>query len=286
MSRENNLEKIKQLRISTGAGFKDCGIAIEECNGDIEKSIEYLRIKGISKASKKMERLANEGLVCISNDINASSILEINCETDFVAKNNEYISFCNEISNLNLNAEGDLKALKKKKMHDGTIVEENLIKLIAKIGEKISIGRSSFFNYKEAKNFVYIHNSVKENIGKLGVISSIKSKNNNDDKIKEFGKKLCMHIAASNPLSIDENSFDKKLIEKEKKIINEELKSSGKPNNIIEKISKGKLVKFIDENTLLNQYWVMEPKKKVKHIIEDLNMDLDIIDFVRYKIGE
>ena len=171
-------------------------------------------------------------------------------------------------------------------MLDQTIVEESLIKLISKIGEKISIGRSAFLDHPEAKNFHYTHNSVSNNLGKLGVISSIKSNNNDNKSFEEFGKKLSMHIAATNPLSVDENTLDKELIKKEKKIIEEELKSSGKPDNIIKKISHGRLTKFIEENTLLNQYWVMEPKKKVKEIIQDLNMDLVIIDFVRYKIGE
>ncbi len=286
MSTDNNLVKIKQLRASTGAGFKDCGLALSECNGDIEKSIEYLRIKGISKASKKMERLAKEGLVCVSHNEKNSSIIEINCETDFVAKNQEYQKFCNEISDLNLQEKGNIDKLAKTKMSDDIIVEENLVKLIAKIGEKISIGRTKYLNHNNAKSFVYIHNSVNENAGKLGVISLIKSNNNNNEKFKEFGRKLSMHIAASNPLSIDENSLNKDLIEKEKNIVHEELKSSGKPENIIEKISKGRLTKFIQENTLLNQYWVMDPKKKVKEIMQDLNMDLYIIDFVRYKIGE
>jgi len=286
MSTDNNLVKIKQLRASTGAGFKDCGLALSECNGDIEKSIEYLRIKGISKASKKMERLAKEGLVCVSHNEKNSSIIEINCETDFVAKNQEYQKFCNEISDLNLQEKGNIDKLVKTKMGDDIIVEENLVKLIAKIGEKISIGRTKYLNHNDAKSFVYIHNSVNENAGKLGVISLIKSNDNNNENFKEFGRKLSMHIAASNPLSIDENSLNKDLIEKEKNIVHEELKNSGKPENIIEKISKGRLTKFIQENTLLNQYWVMEPKKKVKEIMQDLNMDLYIIDFVRYKIGE
>tara|TARA_B100000579_G_C22687014_1_gene783110 strand:+ start:89 stop:949 length:861 start_codon:yes stop_codon:yes gene_type:complete len=286
MSKQNNLKKIKQLRDLTGAGFKDCNNAIIECNGDIEKSIEYLRVKGISKASKKMERSAKEGLICLFGNKNSSSIIEINCETDFVAKNDEYIKFCEEISEINFNQKGDLDSIKKNKMKDGKIVNEKLIELISKIGEKITITRAAFISNSESENFSYIHNLVNDNTGKLGVIASIKGKNKDSEVFKDFGKKLCMHIAASNPLSITIDDLDKKLVENEKRIIEEELKSSGKPQDIVDKISKGKLEKFRQENTLLNQYWVMDPQKKVKEIIKDLNLDISIIDFIRYKVGE
>ena len=285
MSKESNLENIKKLRELTGAGFKDCNNAIKESNGDIEKSIEYLRVKGISKASKKMERTAKEGLVCIINSNEASSIIEINCETDFVAKNDEYIKFCEEISKINFSQRGNFNELKKTKMSNGIIVEKNLVNLISKMGEKITISRNDYISHEKSYNFSYIHNSLKNNIGKLGVVVSIKS-NKLNDTISDFGKKLAMHIAASNPLSIDEKNIDSNILYKEKKLISEELKNSGKPDNIIEKILIGKLEKFKQENTLLNQYWVIDPKKKVKEIVEDFKSGIIIKDFVRYKIGE
>ena len=281
-----DIEKIKKLRILSGAGFKDCSSAISEANGDIEKAIEILRVKGISKASKKMSRSANEGVVAISENEEKSSIIEINCETDFVAKNNDFITFVKELSDINNNISSDRKALLNSKMKDNKSVDENLLSLISKIGEKITIGRSKTFLSSNCKIFKYHHTVVKDNISKLGVLVSIET-SDNSDQIKTFGKQLSMHIAASNPLSIDKNGIDQTIIKKEEELIEEELRNSGKNDEIIKKISLGKISKFKDDNSLLNQQWVMEPKKKVKEIIKELNVfNLNIKDFSRIKIGE
>ena len=287
MTSSNYLDKIKKLRELTGVGFKDCSIAVKECNGDIDKSIEYLRIKGISKASNKMERIANDGLVCIFEQNNKASILEINCETDFVAKNSEFLNFSEELSKLCFEQKGDLNILKKTKMKDGNSVDDNVARLISKIGEKITIRRSNFFYNNNCMNFSYMHTSVKKNIGKLGTMVSIESKKFSE-KIKDFGHKLAMHIAASNPLAIDFNRFDKNILEKEKEIITKELKTSNKESNIVEKILKGKIEKFQQENTLINQIWIMDPKKRVKDVINELGKENSLIvkDFIRYKVGE
>jgi len=287
MSSSNYLDKVKKLRELTGVGFKDCNIAVKECDGNIDKSIEYLRIKGISKARKKMERVANDGLVCIYEENNKASILEINCETDFVAKNSKFLNFSESISKLCFEQKGDLNDLKKTKMKDGNSVDYNIVRLISKIGEKITIRRSNFFDYNNCINFSYIHTSVKKNIGKLGVIATIESKKFNE-KINDFGHKLAMHIAASDPLAIDVGQIDKNILEKEKEIIAKELKNSGKAANIVEKISKGKLEKFKQENTLINQIWIMDSKKKVKEVISELGRENNLIikDFIRYKVGE
>ncbi len=287
MSSTSHLDKVKRLRELTGVGFKDCNMAINECNGDIKKSIEYLRIKGISKASKKMERTAKEGLVCIHGENDKISIVEINCETDFVAKNKEFLNFSETLSKICFDQKGDLNKLKKIKMKDGNTVEDNLVNLISKFGEKISIRRSNFFEKDNCMNFSYVHTSVKKNIGKLGVIVSLKAKKF-DEKIQEFGHKLAMHIAATNPISIDQDDLDTNILEKEKKIISEELKNSGKNATIVEKILKGKLEKFKQENTLINQTWVIDPPKKVKDIMVQLDKEngLTVKNFVRYKIGE
>ena len=287
MSSASHLNKIKKLRELTGVGFGDCNTAINECGGDIEKSIKYLRVKGISKASKKMERVANDGLICIHEENNKSSIIEINCETDFAAKNLEFLNFSENLSKLCFELKGDLNNLKKKKMKDGNSVDENVIKLISKIGEKITIRRCNFFDDNKYMNFSYVHAALKKNIGKLGVVVCIESKKFNE-QIKDFGHKLAMHIAASNPLVIEVSQLDKKMLEKENEIISEELRNSNKDANIVEKISKGKLEKFIQENTLINQIWIMDPKKKVKDVIAELGNEnsITIKDFVRYKVGE
>ena len=280
------LESVKKLRSTTGAGFKDCNSALKEASGDLEKAIEILRIKGVSKASKKMSREANEGLVFICGDEKKTSIIEINCETDFVAKNDDFINFVKELSEINNKCKSDIELLKKSKMKNNQTVEENLVAVIAKIGEKITIGRSKTFNNNSNMNFNYLHTVVRDNVSKLAVIVSVNTQQN-DNKAKTFGKQLAMHIAASNPLALTSEDIDEKVLNKEEKLINEELKSSGKPEEIVKKISLGKLNKFKEDNSLLNQAWVMEPKKKVKDIIKELNIsDLKIVDFFRLKIGE
>ena len=281
-----DLEKIKQLRQSTGAGFKDCGTAIEEAKGDIDKAAEILRVKGISKASKKMSRVAKEGVIAVSGDAKKKSIIEINCETDFVAKNDDFINFVKEISEINNLIESNLEKLKDSKMKNSESVNENLVSLISKIGEKITIGRAKTFNYEGTKNFNYLHTIVKDNLSKLAVIVSLETKNDTEE-LKSFGKHLCMHIAASNPISIESSEIDKNIIDKEITLISEELKNTGKSEDIVNKIRLGKISKFKEENSLLSQPWVMEPKKKVHDIIKNLNIsDLKIKDFYRLKIGE
>ncbi len=282
----SDIEKVKQLRKSTGAGFKDCNAALEESRGDLNKAVEILRIKGVSKASKKMSRTANEGVVALSGDENKLSLIEVNCETDFVAKNEDFINFVKELSELNNLNNSNMETLKKSKMKNNQSVDENLISLIAKIGEKITIGRAKTFDHNGSKNFKYLHTVVKDNLSKLAVVVSLETNDASDD-LKNFGKQLSMHIAASNPLALDSSNIDKNILEKEISLINEELKNTGKSEDIIKKISIGKINKFKEENSLLTQQWVMEPKKKVKDILKELSInDLKIKDFYRLKIGD
>ena len=282
----SDIEKVKQLREATGAGFKDCNLAVKESGGDLDKAIEILRVKGISKASKKMSRDAKEGVVATSGDENKTSVIELNCETDFVAKNDDFILFAKELSELNNINESDIEKLNKTSMKNGKSVEDNLVALIAKMGEKITIGRIKTFNHSGTKNFNYLHTVVKDNLSKLAVVVSLETKDTSDN-VKSFGKQLAMHVAASNPLALDSNSIDEKVIQKEQELITEELKSSGKPAEIAEKINLGKINKFKEKNSLLSQAWVIEPKKKVQDIIKDLSVtDLKIKDFYRLKIGE
>ena len=281
-----DIEKIKKLRTLSGAGFKDCSSALDESKDDIDKAVEILRVKGISKASKKMSRSANEGVIAISEDNQNSSILEINCETDFVAKNEDFIIFAKELADLNNKVKSNREKLLSSKMKNDNTVEDNLLALISKIGEKITLGRSKTLNQTNTKIFKYHHTIVKDNLSKLGVLVSVDTNNESND-LKTFGKQLSMHIAASNPLAIDVDGIDQDVLKKEEQLINEELKNLGKPEDIVKKISVGKIKKFKEDNSLLNQQWVMEPKKKVKDIIKELNIDrLKINDFLRIKIGE
>jgi elongation factor Ts len=282
----SDVEKVKKLRVATGAGFKDCNLAIKEANGDLDKAVEILRVKGISKASKKMSREAKEGVVAISGDEKKTSIIEVNCETDFVAKNDDFINFVKELSELNNQNDSNLDNLKKAKMKNGSSVEDNLVALIAKIGEKITIGQTKTISNSSSTNYQYLHTVVKDNLAKLAVIVSLETKENSEN-VKTFGKQLSMHIAASNPLALESTLIDKAIIEKEQELITEELKNSGKPEDIAKKISLGKMNKFKEENALMTQAWVMEPKKKVQDVLKELAVnDLKIKEFSRIKIGE
>ncbi len=282
----SDLESVKKLRSTTGAGFKDCNSALKEAAGNLEKAIEILRIKGVSKASKKMSREANEGLVYIFGDEKKTSIIEINCETDFVAKNDDFLNFTKEIGEINNSVSSDLDKLNNSKMKNGSTVSQNLINLIAKIGEKITIGRSKTFENSKSKIFTYNHSIVKDNLSKLGVVVSLEFEQNSKE-IEQFGKQISMHIAASNPMVIEEKDIKNDVIEKEKEIINGELKNLGKSQEIAEKISLGKIKKFKEDNSLLTQDWVMDPKLKVKDVLNKVDSKkLKIKDFIRIKIGE
>ena len=242
----SDIQNVKKLREVTGAGFKDCNLAIKESGGDLDKAIEILRVKGISKASKKMSRDAKEGVVAISGNENKTSIIEVNCETDFVAKNHDFISFVKELSELNNQVDSNIEKLKKIKMKNNNSVEDNLVALIAKIGEKITIGQTKTISNSSSTNYQYLHTVVKDNLAKLAVVVAIETKENSET-VKTFGKQLSMHIAASNPLALESSLIDKSIIEKEQELVREELKNMGKTEDIAKKISIGKMKKFKEE---------------------------------------
>ena len=286
MSNKDLLDNIKKLREMTGVGFKDCKKALDETKGDIDKSIEFLRKNGIAKASKKMNRTASEGLALVHEDNGQVSIIEINSETDFVAKNKDFINFCKELSKINFNSKGDLDKINNTKMTNGILVKDHLISLIAKIGEKITIRRSNFFDKSNGDNFYYVHSAIEKGIGKI--ISLVKLEGIQKAKNEDIGNKVAMHIAALNPLALDKKNIDQSIVDKELEIIKAEITNSGKPKEMVEKISKGKISKFLDENSLLNQAWIMDPKKKVSDVLKENSSEkqLKVIDFIRYKVGE
>ena len=225
-----------------------------------------------------MTRTAAEGLTLLTQKNGEVSLIEINSETDFVAKNNDFISFCKEISEICFSQKGDLEKINFTNMKNNISVKDNLIDLIAKIGEKITLRRSKFFDNKSGNNFCYVHSAIEKNIGKISSVVKLDKVEQDND----IGNKLAMHIAASNPLAIDKDGLDKNILTKELEIIKAELLNSGKKPEMIEKISQGKLNKFISDNTLLNQIWIMDPKKKVSDILKDSK----VLEFIRYRVGE
>ena len=280
------LEKVKELRDLTGAGIQDCKTALSENNEDIDLAIEFLRKKGIAKAAKKSSRGATEGLISIAIVNNKSSIIEINSETDFVSKNNEFIQFCEKVSNLATEV-SSLDELLSKKYDEQGNVSEFLTSLIAKIGENLKIRRFETITDNDQFAF-YLHNKQTDKSGNLGVLINFKSEEN--EKSKNFANQICMHIAASSPMALDQDGIDDDFIQKEKAIIKDQLINEGKKIDMIDKIIIGKINKVIQESTLLNQKWVMNPDLSVKKAIEEFNKDnsanFTIKKFIRFKVGE
>ena len=284
-------ENIKLLREKTGAGMMDCKTALKEMDGDIEKAEEWLRKKGINTAQKKSTRLATEGLINVKIKNSTAVILEINSETDFVARNENFQKFCDDISDLCIE-----KKIKNKDelmnavfSDSGESVENELTNVISKLGENIVVNRLNF-NAKDGLHFQkYLHNAISDNSGKIGVLLSFTT-SSLDEKVDIFSKQLCMHIAAADPISLNIDNLDQNIIEKERSIYFEQLKSSGKPENILEKIVDGKINKFYSEVCFLEQIFVIDNKTPIKKCIENFNnennSDLKINDFIIYKLGQ
>ena len=284
----DNLAKVKELRELTGAGIQDCKTALSENNFDIEKSIEYLRKKGITKAAKKSSRDAAEGLAVIASNNSKACILEVNSETDFVAKNNEFINFCSEISKIALANNYNLETLLNAKINN-SLIKDELVNLIAKIGENIKIRRIGYLENLNGIVANYIHNQQNENMGKIGVIISIDCQNKNKE-VLDFSRKVCMHIAAMSPMSLGEKDLSVDFINKEKEILKEELKNQGKKDDMIDKILVGKLKKVISDNTLMGQKWIHNQDISVEQAVNDfgkeIKQNLIIKSFIKYKVGE
>ena len=282
-------EDIRELRHKTGAGMMDCKKALDESDGNIESAVEWLRKKGINTAEKKSSRDASDGLITVKTNKSSSIIIEINSETDFVARNENFQDFCDLISNLCLEQSIDsVDKLLNAKSND-LPVSQILTELIAKLGENILIKRLSYHNDSNLCFQKYIHNSVNPNSGKIGVILAYSSSAKNNE-IEDFSKNLSMHIAASDPKSIEIEGLDEELIKKERSIYVEQLKESNKPQEIIDKIVDGKINKFYDQVCLLEQPFVMDPKVKIKDFIQELNKKNDdnfkVVSFYMYKLGQ
>ena len=282
---------VKELRDKTGAGMMDCKNALVETNGNIEESIDWLRKKGISGAEKKSARVAADGVIAVSINTDAAALVEINSETDFVSRNPDFQKFAKNISEIALSHGQTIDQLKKANYLDSSkSVEEALTDLIGLIGENIVLRRSSILKNTNNNIFSsYIHGQVNEGLGKIGVILSLES-NITSDKIENLGKQVAMHIAASKPMAISSDDVDPEVIERERSILVEQAKDSGKPDNIIEKMVDGRISKFFSEITLLDQTWVIDGESKVSKIIKDLEKDLScnilIKDFKYFVLGE
>ena len=283
---------IKKLRGLTGAGFLDCKEALDNSNSNIEKAIDFLRKKGISTAQKKGDRTASEGLIAITknNSNKEAGIIEINSETDFVARNEDFQNFVSNLSIINLKQKSNLDKLMKSEYSDTKEkVSDALTNLISKIGENLTIRRSNFISITNGFIGAYVHNVEKDLMGKIGVLISVET-NIEFPVINDFLKKICMHIAASNPISLYSSDIDKDILKEEKDFQLEEIKKSGKDKSIQEKILVGKMNKYFNEVVLFEQNFVMDNNIKIKQFIEntskELNGSIKIKEFIRFKVGE
>ena len=280
----NNLMiNIKNLRAITGAGFLDCKKALEENNNNVDTSIDFLRKKGLAKANKKSSREAKEGAVGIYSNDKFTTLLKINTETDFAAKNEVFLNFMDNIGKYSLEANNLNLTLSEfnNMIFDGFVISDLFKEIIAKIGENIIL--SKLIIIQKTNNAIisqYIHNSYRKNIGKIAVTLKI-NVNEITEEVKMLAKNLCMHIAASKPLALNIEQLDKKLIEKEKEVLLATIKASGKPDNIIDKILDGKMKKFYSESTLLHQKYILDPDKTIEQVLFEFSKKnkLDIIDY-------
>lgn len=269
---------IKELRELTSAGMMDCKKALEETKGDFEAAKDWLRTKGLAKAAKKASRIAAEGLVSVATSGDKAVVVELNSETDFVAKNTEFQQLARDIANAALNTNGDVEAVKATKLSSGATVADSITAAIAKIGENLNLRRTKLIKVDGGKVYSYIHNAQGEGLGKIGVLVALKGGDEN------LGKQIAMHIAATKPESLTVESLDKSLVERERKIAAEKARESGKPENIIEKMVEGTIRKYYEQAVLLEQGFIMNPDKKVKDVVTEAKAQ--IVDFVQFTLGE
>ena len=284
------MNNIKNLREITGAGFLDCKKALSENNNDIDKSINFLRKKGLAKAVKKSSREANEGVIGVFSNNSSTVLLEINTETDFAAKNEIFLNFVEKIGKYLLDSSNEKLQKTDTFLNsdfDNKKISEHFTEIIAKVGENIVLKRIKVFIKEEGMEiFSYTHNNYRNNIGKICAILVAQIKETNEDS-KQLGKNLCMHIAASKPIALDIADLDSNLIDKEKEIQLATIKSSGKPENILNKILEGKMNKFYSDVTLLNQLYIFDTEKKVKEVISEFSSKnaFSISDYELFILG-
>ncbi len=281
---------VKSLREKTGAGMMDCKKALSENNADMEAAVDWLRAKGLSKAAKKAGRTAAEGLVGVATDGTAGAIVEVNAETDFVARNELFQQAVTAISKIALEKGGDHEAVLKAEAPDGDgTVEEMLVNLVAKIGENMALRRTASLSVSDGVVAPYIHNAAAEGIGKIGVLVALESTAGKAELL-DLGRKIAMHVAAARPLAATTDELDPEVVEKERAILTEQAKESGKPDNVIEKMVEGRIRKFFQESVLVEQAFVMDPDQTVGKFLEasakELGAEVKLLGFLKYEVGE
>jgi len=280
---------VKNLRETTGVGMMDCKKALTESNGDLEAAVDWLRKKGLAAAAKKAGRVAAEGLVGVAAEGLQGSMVEVNSETDFVARNDDFQNFTNATAKLALAAGGDLDTLLATGYPSGGTVASSMTDLIAKLGENMSVRRTGLLQVSDGVVAAYTHNQVAPGLGKIGVLVALESAGDKA-KLAAFGRQLAMHVAAINPQALDASDLDPAAVERERNVLGEQARASGKPENVVEKMIEGRLRKFYEEVCLLDQTFVIDGQSKVREAVEqaakDVGGPVKIAGFLRYRLGE
>lgn len=280
---------VKELRDKTGAGMMDAKKALTEVGGDMEAAVDWLRKKGLATAAKKSGRTAAEGLVAVSFKGNKAAVVEVNAETDFVARNDQFQAFANKAAELALEAKSDIAVLAGATYEAGKTVQEKLTNLIATIGENMSLRRTAVLEVKDGVVVGYVHNAINPGLGKIGVLVALES-TGDKAKLEALGKQIAMHVAAANPQFLDSASVTAEAVEREKNVIRDTAKASGKPADIIEKMLEGRMRKFYEEICLLDQVFVMDGETKISKVLEnaakDVGAPVKLAGYVRFQLGE
>ncbi len=280
---------VKELRDKTGAGMMDCKAALAETGGDFETAIDWLRKKGLSKAAKKAGRVAAEGLIGVASGGNAGALVEVNAETDFVAKNDQFKQFVKRAAELALEEDGDLQKLLRRNVTDGATVEQTLTQLISTIGENLSVRRTIALAVEPGVVASYVHNATSPELGKIGVLVALKSTADRG-RLAALGRQIAMHVAAASPLALKPEHLPKDIVERERKVQADAARQSGKPENVIEKMIEGRMRKYYEETVLLHQIFVIDQETPVAKVIEkasrELGAPVEIEGYVRFQVGE
>ena len=281
---------VKELREKTGAGMMDCKRALGDSGGDIEAAVDWLRKKGLSAAAKKAGRVAAEGLIGVATRGPVGAVVEVNSETDFVARNKDFQSFVQAVSQLALNGDGELDSLKETDFPgSGRTVEEELTHLISTIGENIVLRRVKRLSTGEGGVFSYVHNALGPGIGKIGVLVTLAS-SVPADRLAALGKQLAMHVAAANPVYLDIASVPRAALDREREVLREQARASGKPDAVIDKMVEGRLRKFYEEVVLLEQIFVVDQETKISKVVEEASKaaagPIRVASFARFALGE
>ena len=279
---------VKELREKSGAGMMDCKTALTESGGDMEAAVDWLRTKGLAKAAKKAGRVAAEGLVGVAAEGSKAAVIELNSETDFVARNEGFQELVGKVASVAVSTDGSLEAVSAADL-DGKQVSEAITDAIATIGENMSLRRTAVLSVSEGVVATYVHGAVSDGLGKIGVLVSLES-SGDKDKLNALGRQIAMHIAATSPLALSTDELDPAVVERERSVFSEQARESGKPENIIEKMVEGRLRKFYEEVTLVKQAFVIDPDKTVEQAVEalakDLGTEVKLTGFVRFALGE